>query len=137
MKSGGFQPFGKPNDWERRDDASHVGHNRWDGYHSRRATQPWSVSRPKDVAPGWWRSYLGSDRGPETGLFLSHPVPPWPRLRSGSGCCERWLYRTRHSVNNNNNNNNTMIYQAHMPLRRSLLSFYAVSQVITRTTESR
>ena len=31
------------------------------------------------------------------------PVPPWPRLRSGSGCCESWLYRIRHSVNNKNN----------------------------------
>ena len=84
MKSGGFQPFGKPNDWERRDDASHVGHNRWDGYHSRRATQPWSVSRPKDVAPGWWRSYLGSDRGPETGLSLSL-IPSRPGRGYGAG----------------------------------------------------
>merc|ERR1711981_1037320 len=103
MKRGGIQPFGKSNDWDRLDDASQVGHSRQDRYHSRRARQPWTVSRPKYVAPGWWQSYLGSDRGPETGLFLSlTPVPLWPRLRSGSRCSERWLYRTRHSVNNNN-----------------------------------
>ena len=35
---------------------------------------------------------------------------PWPRLRSGTGCCVRWLYWTRHIVNNNNNNNNNAVY---------------------------
>lgn len=63
-----------------------------------------TVSRPKDVVPGCWRSYLGSDRGPETRLsLLRSPSRPGRGVRSrGSGCCEWWLYRTRHSVNNNN-----------------------------------
>ena len=88
------------NDWDRPDDASQAGHSCQDRYHSRRATQSSTVSRPKYVAPGWWRSYLGSGRGPEIGRFLSlTPVPPWPRLRSGFGCSARWVYRTRHSVN--------------------------------------
>ncbi len=43
----------------------------------------------KDVALG--RGTVRSARGPGTGLSLAHPVPPWPRLRNGSGCCEWWL----------------------------------------------
>ena len=45
---------------------------------------PGLLADKEKVAPDWWRSYLGSDRGPETGLFLSL-TPSRPGRGYGAG----------------------------------------------------